>query len=200
MRNVVFVAAAVVVSGLAAAPVHAGTITETYNFTLGGFIDINGVPALPPPVAQVTGSFTVTFDPTLNYNSDTADLTVNSFSGPTVASPFGFTYDAASHSFFFGGTANGSNFVVVGTNDFVLTYNLTDPADPKFIPCNTAGFSCGAQTGNAAYDTSGYTTTGNNSLWFIAAAQSNTSVPEPASMAILGFGALGLAFARRRAG
>jgi len=179
----------------------AATVTEDYSFALGGFIDINGSPALPSPVNQITGSFTVTFDPTLNYDNDTADVSLHSLTGVTVDSPIGFSYDAGSHTFFLGGTANDSDFVVVGTNDFVLTYNLTDLSNPMFIGCDTTGFLCGASTGNAAYDTSGFTTTGNDSLWFIAAAESNpngTTVPEPATGALVLVAGLGMALARRR--
>jgi hypothetical protein len=186
---------------LGVAPASAGVVTENYSFSLGGFTDINGSPPLPPPVTTVTGSFTVTFDPTLNYDSDTADVTVHSLSGITVDSPLGFTYDAASGDFFLGGTANDSDFVSVGTNDFVLTYNLTDLSDPQFIPCSTPGFLCGAQTGNGAYETSGYTTVGNDSLWFIATADSSTGttpVPEPFTLSLFGAGLAGGAAMRRR--
>jgi hypothetical protein len=194
------VAALVLASTAIATTANAGIVTETYSFSLGGFVDINGSPPQPSPLSQIAGSFTVTFDPTLNYANDTADLVVHSLVGPTIDSTLGFTYDAAGHYFFLGGTANGSNFVAVGTNDFVLTYNLTDLSNPQFIPCNTPGFSCGAQTGNSAYDTSGFTTTGNNSLWFIAGAQSTPAVPEPSTwaMMILGFAGIGFMAYRRR--
>lgn len=180
----------------------AAPVTETYSFTLGGFVDINGSPPQPSPVSQVTGSFTVTFDPTLNYDDDTTDIVVHSLTGVTVDSPLGFTYDASGHYFFLGGTANDSDYVVVGTNDFVLTYNLTNLADPTFISCATPGFSCGANTGSPLYDTSGFTTIGNNSLWFITAADSNpngTNVPEPATGALMLVALLGLAYFHRRA-
>jgi hypothetical protein len=180
----------------------ASPVVENFNFVLGGFVDINGSPALPSPVNQITGSFTVTFDPTLNYDNDTTDIVVHSLTGVTVDSPLGFTYDAVGQYFFFGGTANDSDYVVVGTNDFVLTYNLSNLADPTFVPCNTPGFSCGANTGSPLYDTSGFTTTGNSSLWFITAADSNpngSSVPEPASSVLVLIALLGLAYIHRRA-
>jgi PEP-CTERM motif len=179
---------------------YATPITETYTFTLGGFVDINGSPPQASPVNQITGSFTVTFDPTLNYDNDTTDIVVHSFTGVTVDSALGFTYDSVGSYFFFGGIANDSDYVVVGTNDFVLTYNLTDPSNPEFVPCSTPGFSCGANTGNAAYDTSGFTTTGNDSLWFITAADSNpngSSVPEPATLALFGISMAALAYLRQ---
>lgn len=207
MRNIIGIAAATIVAaGLTSLPANAGVVTETYSFTLGGFVDINGSPPLPSPQSTITGSFTVTFDPTLNYDNDTTDLVVHSFSGspmaPALDSQLGFTYDASGHFFFLGGVANDSDFVFTGTNDFVLTFDLTNLADPKFVPCNTPGFLCGANTGNPAYDTSGYTTQGTNSLWFIAAANSNTAVPEPATWAILLAGLLGagamVRYGRRR--
>ncbi|WP_077033991.1 PEP-CTERM sorting domain-containing protein [Pelomonas sp. KK5] len=197
----IFKAAAAAVSLGLALGAAASPVAHDFSFVLGGFVDINGSPALPSPVSQITGSFTVTFDTALNYDNDTADVVVHMLTGVTVDSPIGFTYDAASHTFFLGGTANDSNFVVVGTNDFVLTYNLTDIANPAFIPCDTPGFLCGANTGNPAYDTSGFTTTGNDSLWFIAAAQSNpngTSVPEPATGALVLAAMLGLALSRQK--
>jgi hypothetical protein len=142
---------------------------------------------------------TVNFDPTLSYDDDTADITVNSFSGVTVDSTLGFTYNAANHFFFFGGLQNDADFVVIGTNDFVLGLDLTNIADPVLIPCNGAGIECGAATGNGAYDASGYTSTSSaTALWFIAAAQSSVAAPEPASIALLGAGVLGLGLYRFR--
>jgi len=188
--------------GLVGVPAHSSPVTETYSFALGGFVDINGSPALPTPVSQITGSFTVTFDPTQSYDNATAGLVVHSLTGVTVDSTLGFTYDATAHLFFLGGTQNDSDFVVTGTNDFVLAYDVTDLSNPAFVPCSTPGFVCGALTGSPLYDAAGFTTVGNDSLWFITAADSNpvgTTVPEPATAALVLVALLGLAGARRGA-
>ena len=203
MRNILAVAAAIVAAGLTSLPANAALVTETYSFSLGGFVDINGSPPLPSPLSNISGSFTVTFDPTLNYDNDTTDLVVHSLTGDglplTLDSQVGFTYDASGHHFWLGGVENDADLVLTGTNDFVLTYDLTNLADPQFVPCSTPGFLCGANTGNPAYDTSGFTTQGNNSLWFIAAADSTTSVPEPATWAMLLAGLLGMGAIMRAA-
>ena len=67
---------------------HASSITETFDFTATGAV-------------AASGSFTVTFDPTLNYTNDSTDLTVNSFTDSqlSVSVPAGFDYiDSGAHA------------------------------------------------------------------------------------------------------
>ena len=188
-------------SGLVTLPASASTITETYNFSLGGFIDINDASPLASPYPTISGSFTITFDPTQNYDNDTTDIVIHSFNGPTLDSQLGFTYFANglyANDLFFGGVENDASYDQVGTNDFVLAYNITNPLDPQYISCATAGISCGLQTGNAAYDATAYTLSLNCSeggacpLWIITAANSTIGVPEPGTLALFGMALLGL--------
>ncbi len=183
------------VIGMLAASAQAATITESLSFSLSGFVDISGN-NLPPPDALVTGSFTVTYDPTLSYDSDTTDIVVHSLNGVTVDSPLGFTYQG--NLLEFGGTETESNFVAFGTNDLVVSFDLTDPAHPTFVPCSTPGYNCALYTGDADIAASGYTTAGTSSAWFYNLTTSVVSTaPEPSSLWLMGLG-LGLtAFARR---
>ena len=204
MRHSAFPLLAVAL-GMGCLPVSAATITETYAFTLGGFVDIGGAsPPVPPPVSEITGSFTVTFDPTLSYDNDTADLVVHSFNGPTLDSPLGFTYFGSglyAGDFFLGGTENDSDYVSEDTNDFVLSYLLTNPSDPTFILCSSPGIVCGAETGSSAYLASGYTSTADpDSLWFAATVNSSPGVPEPSTWALMlaGFASLGFVYRKSK--
>src|ERR1700722_4918448 len=97
----------------------AAPITETFTFNLSGFVDI--VNNLAPPDTTISGSFTVTYDPTLFYDNDTTDITVNYLNGVTVSSPLGFTYGMSGGTGFleFGGTQNDSDAVGLDTNDLV---------------------------------------------------------------------------------
>jgi PEP-CTERM motif len=203
MRKIAAIGAVLVAAGLASLPAHASNTVENISFSMGGFTDINGSPALPSPVSTITGSFSATFDPTLDYDDDTTDLIINSFNSGslTLDSPLGFTYFATgtyAGDIFFGGTENDSSFAEVGTNDFVLALNLSNPGVPTYVSCAATGIQCGANTGNTAYDASAYTTQGTNSIWAISAADSTAGVPEPATWAmfLVGFGAVGFAMRR----
>jgi hypothetical protein len=191
------IAFAALVTALAGSPASAASATTTVNFSLGGFLDINSSTPVPPTVSNISGSFTVTFDPTLGYDNDTTDIIVHSFSGTTVDSTLGFTYDPI-NQFFFGGLQSDADFVVIGTNDFVLTLDMANVNDPTPISCGAPAIECGNSTGNSAYEASGYTSTSSDTaLWFIAASQSQVTTPEPPDVALLIVGLLGLGLVRR---
>ena len=196
-------AAAVLVPSMA----RAAVISENLTFSLSGFVDISGT-NIAAPNSLVTGSITVTYDPTLSYDNDTADIVVHSLTGTTVSSPLGFTYQNGFLEF--GGTQSDSDFVVGNTNDLVVSFNVTNPNNPTFIPCSTTGYTCGIYTGSSLVDAAGYTLLGYNTGWFYGVQSTvtptlpppgpSTGTPEPASLTLMGLGAgaLALAAGRRR--
>src|SRR5665811_641506 len=77
-----------------AAPANAAVVTETYDFTLGSFVD--GYGGLAPPIASLSGSFTVSFDPTVAVSG--LELTTNAFSDSLFGPPFYYSVFPASGS------------------------------------------------------------------------------------------------------
>jgi hypothetical protein len=185
------------------ASASAAVITENLNFTLSGFVDISGA-SIAPPNAVVSGFISVTYDPALTYDNDTADLVVHSFSGTTVSSAFGFTYQSGFLEF--GGIANDADLVYSNTNDIVVAFNVTNPLAPTFVPCSTLGYTCGVYTGSDLVDAAGYTLAGYQTGWFYGVPQSSVttnppsapSAPEPATTALCGLGIATLAAAASR--
>ena len=154
----------------------------------------------------ISGSFSVTFDPTLNHVDDTTGLVVHSFSGvgAPLDSPLGFTYAAASGRFALGGVEDGVGTIDSGTNNFALFLNLANLSKPQFLPCSEAGASCGAANGDPAFILAGLTRSGaglDESGWFASTAESKVAaVPEPPTWAMMfgGLALVALARARRR--
>ena len=100
-------------------------------------MDVDADPPVPSPLATISGSFSVTFDPTLNHVNDTTGLVVHSFSGiGALDSQLGFTYVAATGEFALGGLEGGALFIAPGTNDFAIILNLANLSKPQFLPCS----------------------------------------------------------------
>ncbi|HEX4156151.1 MAG TPA: PEP-CTERM sorting domain-containing protein [Acidobacteriaceae bacterium] len=179
---------------LASSYAHASTITENLSFNLTGFVDV--IDDAPPPDTTITGSITVTYDPSLTYDNDTTDIVVHSLTGVTVDSALGFSYYDGYLEF--GGIQNDASYVDAYTNDIVVSFDLTNPSDPTFVPCSTPGYSCGTYTGSSAVDASGYTVADSPDGWFYGAQSTVTTTPEPSSLLLFGTGIGALAGLARR--
>jgi hypothetical protein len=218
----VLVGFAIALSSFAAAT--AGTVTETYNFTLNDLTDVSGN-SVSAPVSPVTGSFTVTFDPEMSYNNETSGIVENSLNVPIdgkLAFNYFYTGNPNAPQFMsIGGDnsvttcGNGAGNICAGTNDFVLQLafaNAFSAGSPTLPDC-AQGYNCGNGPGSFLPD--GYTsaTKAYDASVFLAQNGPNGGgggvltvggVPEPATwaMMLLGVGMIGgcLRTTRRKSG
>jgi hypothetical protein len=160
---------------------QATVITETYNFTLGNFEDLGGSTA--SPISSISGSFTVTFDPSINYVDQTIGLTVNSLTDTSIDSPLAFsTYSGTPSYMTIGGTNDTVNYIDSGTNDFVLQLKFADAnsfGSPTLPKCTDSGYDCG---GAPTFYASGYTLADYpEDGWFATTASVSAETPLPAA-------------------
>jgi hypothetical protein len=204
MRTLLVASFATLAAGLSSA--SAAIVTETYSFSLGGFVDVEADPPVPSPVPTISGSFSVTFDPALDVFNDTTGLVVHSFSGvgAPLDSPLGFSYSAATGEFALGGLEAAPNELNPGTNDFSILLNLANLSKPQFFTCSAPGFGCGTVTGDPAFIVAAFTRSGadfDESAWVAATAESEVAaVPEPSTWAMMLAGFAGLGWLARTRG
>lgn len=97
----------------------ASTITTTVQFTATNFSSVQGT---TPPVDPVSGSFTLTFDPS-QLALDATTISVNSLN-INLGSPIVFSYNPSLAILSIGGSALGSGGFFWATDDFSLAYRL----------------------------------------------------------------------------
>ena len=187
---------------LIASAAQASSVTETYNFSLTGFVDI--INNNPAPYTSVSGSFTVTFDPYVSVYDQTTGFSLTSNPILPSSSPIGFSVFAASSpngplSISVGGTYGGSNYTYSNVDDPVIFFNIPDasnPANASIVVCSQPGFTCGNYTGNQTVYAAGYALADpqySGSIWF-ATVQSVAPVPEPSTWLMMIAGFMGLGF------
>ena len=162
----------------------AAPINLNLSFAGTGFVDELG--SVVPPSNSIAGAFSITFDPSLQYTDATAGLTVFSFTGAAVGSPFAFSYFPSDGSFYLGGSQNGADATASGTNDLMVTLNLTKPFGATFITCADPVNDCGKANGNQSILATNYTSVANsNSGFFLQASGASLAVPEPTAITLL---------------
>jgi PEP-CTERM motif len=186
-RNSLLVASALSVSAVFAnMPAQAAIETFDISFNAAGFAVASGPTT---PVDPVSGSFKISFDPTLDYTDATGitDPSINI----TVDSAFVFTYSTTgpnAHELVVGGANAGAAVVDFNTNDFYL-HIINFTTSPEF---QQLGYTTSA--GGYYYnDPLGYggTVIGSGSATVTPV---TSGVPEPSTWAMLLFGFGGLGF------
>jgi hypothetical protein len=183
---------------ISALPASAATVTDNVAFNVAGF---STFPSGGAPTDPVTGSFTITFDPTQSYTSGTtAGITLNSLN-ITAGSAISFCYSASAYTC--DGVAFSADELVVGgifdgtplvqfnpsTNDFVLQIsNFT--SSPVFTEMVYA------QTAEGNFDN--FTTPGVSTGTVTVTGVSATPIPAALPLFAAGLGVMGFLTKRRK--
>jgi PEP-CTERM motif. len=168
VRHFVLLLFALAISSVTA---RANTITLNYDFSASGF----GIGA---PVDPVTGSFSVTFDADANIiNDETSGIVVSNLNISLDSAP-SFTYVKAANVLYIGGSAGGTGGFDPGTNDFLMVIG-----SPASSPTSSLFF---------------YQTSASNHTFVTGESELTPTVPEPATITLLGVGLASLGPRRLR--
>ncbi len=131
MMRVSVVVAMVVL--LAAPSSEAAPVTLTFSFSASGFSPLVGPD--PAPIDPVSGSATVTFDPTVSIFNQSVGPTLNSINLPALGSAFGFTYRSDLDRLIFGGVQSAVDGVSPNApgNDFFVVIDGATTAAPTLF-------------------------------------------------------------------
>jgi hypothetical protein len=189
-----FVAGSVAVGAQAA---DAALVHDLVTFTASGFTSAFGEPV---PTDPVTGSFTITFDPTQTYVDQTVGITLNSLNislGSTLA--FDYSPTANSHGdadeLVVGGLQAGADSVFLSPTVFddfylhIFAYSST----PTF---QQLGYTTSSATADSNYF---FTDLPNSGAGSVTVTPITGTAPEPATWAMMlaGFASLGFLGYRR---
>lgn len=187
---------------LGATAANAATVDELVSFTVGGFTSAFGEPV---PTDPVTGSFTISFDPTMTYTDETTGIVLKSLNiGLDSALSFDYSPtgngNGAADELVVGGLEDGASSISLGSTgaDFYL-HLLTFTSSPTF---QQLGYRPAETTSNSNYF---YTPTNDDGLpaegvtFSVTAVPVTPSVPEPSTWAMmaLGFASIGFLACRK---